>query len=48
MNNKEMAFTHAAEHLLQDVSDKVLQLQHKREMAFLDQDSDKLNPESKF
>ncbi|XP_055931190.1 dmX-like protein 2 isoform X2 [Argiope bruennichi] len=47
MNNKEMAFTHAAEHLLQDVSDKVLQLQHKKDMAILDHDVDKLNSENK-
>ncbi|GIY08077.1 dmX-like protein 1 [Caerostris extrusa] len=47
MNNKEMAFTHAAEHLLQDVSDKVLQLQHKRDLGYLDHDTDKINMENK-
>ncbi|GFQ86693.1 hypothetical protein TNCT_155281, partial [Trichonephila clavata] len=40
-----MAFTHAAEHLLQDVSDKVLQLQYKKDIGILDQDGDKLHTE---
>ncbi|GFY48442.1 dmX-like protein 2 [Trichonephila inaurata madagascariensis] len=47
LNNKEMAFTHAAEHLLQDVSDKVLQLQYKKDLGILDQDGDKLHTENK-
>nr|XP_042903510.1 dmX-like protein 2 [Parasteatoda tepidariorum] len=42
LNNKEMAFTHAAEHLLQDVSDKVLQLQRKNDLSHAEQENDKV------
>ncbi|KAG8181368.1 hypothetical protein JTE90_008839 [Oedothorax gibbosus] len=48
LNNKEMAFTHAAEHLLQDVSDKVLQLQYRKDITDMERDADnKLQTESK-
>lgn len=48
LNNKEMAFTHAAEHLLQDVSDKVLQLQYRKDVCNMERDAEKLQHESKW
>lgn len=47
LNNKEMTFTHAAEHLLQEVSDKVLNLQNKKEILNMEVDAENDN-ESKY
>ena len=43
LNNKEMTFTHAAEHLLQEVSDKVLNLQNKKEIYNMEVDAENDN-----
>lgn len=42
-----MTFTHAAEHLLQEVSDKVLNLQNKKEILNMEVDAENDN-ESKY
>lgn len=42
-----MTFTHAAEHLLQEVSDKVLNMQNKKEILNMEVDAENDN-ESKY
>lgn len=43
-----MTFTHAAEHLLQEVSDKVLLHQNKKEIQNIELDAENTDNEGEF